>query len=113
MVSSLPSHVNAASLWAMKFSVCSTVSADRDLDSYSAREQKLILDTVERFLTVDADIATRRRKPLRPNPNAPWELTMGRYRVFYEIPQPGLVKLLAIGHKIHNELFIRGNRVEL
>ena len=73
----------------------------------------MILDAVERFLEVDADIETRRRKRLRPNPIAPWELTIGRYRVFYEVPEAGSVKLLALGHKAHNELFIRGRRVEI
>ena len=97
----------------MKFSIRSTPGADQDLDWYSAQEQKMILNTVEKFLHVGADVETRRRKQLRPNPIAPWELTIGRYRVFYEIPESGLVKLLAVGHKVHNELFIRGERVQI
>lgn len=97
----------------MKFSVRSTPSADQDLDWYSAREQKMIIDTVEKFLEVDANVETHRRKRLRQNPIAPWELTIGRYRVFYEIPEAGLVKLLAVGHKVHNDVFIRGQKVEI
>ena len=97
----------------MKSSICSTPSADEDLDWYSAREQKMILDTAEKFLEVDANVETRRRKRLRPNPIAPWELTIGRYRVFYEVPEAGVAKLLAVGHKVHNELFIRGERAEI
>ncbi len=98
---------------AMKFSVRSTSSADQDLDWYTAREQKMIIDTAAKFLEVDAHVETRRRKRLRPNPIASWELTVGRYRVFYEIPESGLVKLLAIGHKVHNDLFIRGRKAQL
>lgn len=32
---------------------------------------------------------------------------------YYEIREEGLVRVLAVGHKIHNELFIRGQRVEI
>ncbi len=97
----------------MKFLIRSTPSADQDLDWYSTREQQMILDTVGKFLGVDADVETRRRKRLRSNPVAPWELTIGRYRVFFEVHEPGTVKLLAVGHKVHNDLFIRGQRAEI
>ena len=97
----------------MRFSIRATPSADRDLDWYSAREQQIILDTIGKHLESDADVETRRRKRLRPNAMAPWELTIGRYRVFYEIREAGLVTLLAVGHKVHNELYIRGQRVEI
>lgn len=73
----------------------------------------MIINTVEKFLEVDANVETHRRKRLRQNPIAPWELTIGRYRVFYEIPEAGLVKLLAVGHKVHNDVFIRGQKVEI
>ena len=49
---------------------------------------------------------------MRPNPLAPWELRIGDYRVFYEIGED-IVRVLAIGHKLHNELFIQGQRVEI
>jgi len=44
---------------------------------------------------------------------APWELRPGDFRVFYEIPEAGVVRVLAIGHKTHGELFIGGRRVEI
>jgi len=62
---------------------------------------------------IDADVETKRRKQLRPNPIAPWELRIGDYRVFYEVPEAGVVRVLAVGDKRHNELFIRGRRVEI
>ncbi len=49
---------------------------------------------------------------MRPIPLTPWELRIGDYRVFYEIRE-GSVRVLAIGHKGHNELFIRGHKVEI
>lgn len=97
----------------MKFDIKFVPSADGDLDHYRAHEQRFILKAVPKFLEVDANIETKKRKQLRPNPLAPWELRIGKYRVFYEIKGERLVRILAIGHKIHNDLFIRGKRVEI
>lgn len=97
----------------MKFDVCFVPSADIDLDQYTAREQAIILDAVEECLEFDADIESKRRKRLRPNPLAPWELRIGDYRIFYEIESGNSVRVLAVGHKSHNELFIRGQRMEI
>jgi len=97
----------------MRFEVKFTRSADGDLDHYTPHEQKMIVDAVSRFLEVDAHVETRRRKRLRPNPLAPWELRLGRYRVFYEVRQETLVRVLAIGHKVHNDMFVRGAKVQL
>ena len=97
----------------VKFEVKLVPSADGDLDYFKAHEQKAILDAISRFLEVDANIETKRRKRLHPNPLAPWELRIGDYRAFYEIKENRLVRVLAIGHKEHNELFIRGERVEI
>lgn len=97
----------------MKFRVRFVPSADEDLDYYEARVQQIILDGIGTFLEVDADVTGKRRKQLRPNPLAPWELRIGDYRVFYEIKPDGLVRVLAVGHKTHNDLLIRGERVEL
>ena len=97
----------------MKFEVKLVPSADGDLDYFKAHEQKAIIDAISKFLEVDADVETKRKKRLRPNPLAPWELRIGDYRAFYEIKGDRLVRVLAIGHKQHNELFIRGERIEI
>ncbi len=97
----------------MKYDFRFIHSADEDLDYYEVRQQKIILDAIEKFLRFDADVESKRRKQLRPNPLAPWELRIGDFRVFYEIRDEGLIRVLAVGHKVHNELFIRGRRVEL
>jgi len=97
----------------MKFEVRLVPSADKDLDHYGAREQAIILESIATFLGTDANVETKKRKPLRPNPLAPWELRIGEYRVFYEVREPTLVRVLAVGHKDHNELFIRGQRIEI
>ena len=97
----------------VKFQVKLVPSADGDLDYFKMHEQKAILDAISRFLEVDANVESTRRKRLRPNPLAPWELRIGDFRVFYEIKGDRLVRVLAIGHKERNELFIRGERIEI
>jgi mRNA-degrading endonuclease RelE of RelBE toxin-antitoxin system len=96
----------------MRFDVEFVPSADQDLESYSVREQRIILDAVAEFLETDANVETKRRKQMRANPLAPWELRIGDYRVFYEIRE-GRVRVLAIGHKVHNELFIQGQKFNI
>jgi mRNA-degrading endonuclease RelE of RelBE toxin-antitoxin system len=96
----------------MKFEVSFTPSADEDLACYRTYQQKIIARGISRFLEVDAHVETRRRKQLRPESLAPWELRLGHYRLFYEI-RGSSVRILAIGHKEHNDLFIRGEKVEL
>ncbi|MGH7843664.1 MAG: type II toxin-antitoxin system RelE family toxin [Candidatus Binatia bacterium] len=58
---------------------------------------------------------TRNRKPLRPNPLAPWELRVGFLRVFYEVDEVGtdLVNVLAIGIKTGNRLTVAGKEIEI
>ncbi len=97
----------------MKFEVKFVRSADSDVASYAAHERRLILDGIGRYLEVDADVETRKRKRLWPNPLAPLELRIGTYRVFYEIRDNSVVRVLAVGHKEHNDLYIRGRKVEL
>lgn len=58
---------------------------------------------------------TRNRKPLRPNPVAPWELRVGHLRVFYEVvgADGGVVRILAVGRKQRNVLTIGGEEIQL
>ncbi len=97
----------------MTFEVKIVPSAETDLETYEIREQRIILDAISEFLEADPDLESKRRRQLRPNPLAPWELRIGDYRIFYEIREERLVRVLAIGHKVHNTLFIRGQRVEI
>jgi mRNA-degrading endonuclease RelE of RelBE toxin-antitoxin system len=97
----------------MEFFIRLTDSAFEDLDYFRKKERRLIADGIALFLTRDADVETRRRKPLRPNPLAPWELRIDDYRVFYDFEGDNGVKIVAVGHKEHNDLYIRGIKVEL
>lgn len=49
---------------------------------------------------------------LRPNLVAVWELREGVYRVFYALEEQQ-VKIVAVGYKEHNQLYIRGKKVTL
>jgi mRNA-degrading endonuclease RelE of RelBE toxin-antitoxin system len=87
-------------------------SAEDDLAWYRKTEQQLIYDTTIRLLRHEADVETKKRRRLRSNPLAPWELRLGKYRVFYEVAGD-VVRILAVGHKEHDQLFVRGVRVKL
>jgi len=71
----------------MRFDVTLVESADDDLSHYRKPERLVILDGIARMLEQDADQESRKRKRLRPNALAPWELRIGDFRVFYEIPE--------------------------
>ena len=97
----------------MKYKIDIRNSANDDLLYYDTFEQRIIVKAILEYLQFDANIETRKRKQLRSNPIAPWELKVGKYRIFYEFTEGQKVKILAIGHKEHNELFIRGRKVQI
>ena len=79
------------------------------------RQQRVVLDTVDRQLLHQPNKETRNRKPMRPNPVAPWELRIGDLRVYYEAkdePEP-TVTILAIGIKERDQVRIGGERIKL
>jgi mRNA-degrading endonuclease RelE of RelBE toxin-antitoxin system len=60
-------------------------------------------------------VETRNKKPMRPNPVAPWELRIGNFRVYYEISEEpeATVTILAIGVKERNRVQIGGEIIKL
>ena len=87
----------------------------------TAAERSLLLDTIREQLSDEPLVETRKRKPLRPNPLAPWELRVGPLRAFYEVlprereleKAADVVYVLAIGKKERNVLRIAGEVVEI
>ena len=72
----------------------------------------IVLDRVERQLRHEPTTETRNRKPMRPNPIAPWELRIQNLRVYYDVedePEPR-VYVRAVGIKKRNQVWI-GNEV--
>ncbi len=83
------------------------------------KHHSLIRREIERRLRWDADVEAANRKPLRPPAalGTAWECRFGprnRFRVFYDIDQQGrIVKILAIGEKRRNPLWVGGEEFEL
>lgn len=91
-----------------------TEDAHADLGWYRAFERKAILSGIKEQLRHEPLRETKNRKPLRDNPLAPWGLRVGKYRVSYHVLQPeGVVSVVAIGHKEHNILLVRGQEAKL
>lgn len=99
----------------MAYSVEFAESVKEQLQALPARQRALLLDSIEQQLVHEPLTETRNRKPLRPNPIAPWELRVGNLRVFYDVvaEEPNVVRVLAIGEKKGNKLFIAGKEVQL
>jgi len=86
----------------------------RHLRAVEARYHSSIQTAIEAQLLHEPDVETRNRKPLkRPvSFGADWELRLGpdnRFRVFYQVNAQGReVRVLAVGVKDRNKLFIGG-----
>ncbi len=89
------------------------------LDAIERKYHRLIEKTIDEQLTYTPKQETRNRKPLeRPTTfGATWELRFGdknRFRVFYEVKSvERVVRILAIGVKERNRLFIGGKEIQI
>ncbi len=99
----------------MAYEVRFAESAKAHLKALTAQQRRKVLEAVETQLTHEPLNETRNRKPLRPNPLAPWELRIGKLRVFYDVAEtePKSVYIVAIGEKRGSKLFIGGKEIEL
>ena len=90
-------------------------SVKGQLRQLTARDRALLFDEIEKQFPHEPLLETRNRKPLRPNPIAPWELRVGELRVFYEVAEgePARVRILAIGEKRGNSLWIGSKEVQI
>ena len=99
----------------MPYTIEFAESVEDHFRTLTARERTTTLAAVERQLMHEPLRETRNRKPLRPNPIAPWELRVGELRVFYEVvgSVSGVVRVLAVGRKRRNVLMIGGKEIRL
>lgn len=89
--------------------------AEEHLRFLTARQRVTVLDGVDEQLTYQPTVETRNRKPMRPNPLAPWELRIGSLRVYYDVeeePEP-LVSIRAVGIKDRNRVRIGKEVIKL
>lgn len=89
--------------------------AEEHLRALTVREQAIVLDTADKQLRHQPTRETRNRKPMRPNPVAPWELRVGNLRVYYDVeeqPEP-VVYIRAVGVKERNRVRIGKEVIEL
>ncbi len=89
--------------------------AEDHLKALTARQCAIVLDTVDEQLGHEPTVETKNRKPMRPNPLAPWELRIGSLRVYYDVEEEPmkLVEVRAVGIKRRNQLRIGGEVIEL
>jgi mRNA-degrading endonuclease RelE of RelBE toxin-antitoxin system len=85
------------------------------LRALTARQRRTVFDSVDRQLTHQPNVETKNRKPMRPNPIAPWELRVGILRVYDDIEeQPEQrVTVVAVGKKLRNRVVIGGEEMEI
>jgi len=90
-------------------------AAEEHLRHLTARQQAIVLDAIDEQLTRQPTVETRHRKPMRPNPLAPWELRVGDFRVYYDVEEEpeAMVLIRAIGWKERNRVHIGGEVVDL
>jgi mRNA-degrading endonuclease RelE of RelBE toxin-antitoxin system len=79
----------------MAYTIEFAQSVKEQLRALTARQRATVLGSTERQLFHWPLVETNNRKPLRPNPIAPWELRIGDLRVFYEVAadEPDTVRI--------------------
>ena len=99
----------------MAYEIAFADAVKAHLQVLTAGQRATVLDAIERRLLNEPMAETRNRKPLRPNPIAPWELRVGTLRVFYDVNEgpPPTVRVLAVGVKDRNVLRIGGQEIQL
>lgn len=98
----------------MAYEIQYSPDAEGHLRGLTARQRSTVLDSVEEQLGHQPLTETRNRKPMRPNPVAPWELRIGDLRVYYDVGEEGgLVYVRAVGVKDRNTVRIGGEVLEL
>src|SRR5215470_4224930 len=99
----------------MPYRIAYSPDAEEHLRLLTARQQAIVLDTVDEQLVHQPTLETRNRKPMRPNPLAPWELRIGNLRVYYDVEdtREPKVYIRAVGVKERNRVRIAGVIFEL
>lgn len=92
-----------------------TAEARDHLHGLAVRERAMVLDAAREQLAHEPSRPTRNRKPMRPNPLAPWVLRVGHLRVYYEVTERPVpcVTIRAVGVKVRERVLIGGVEIDL
>ena len=99
----------------MAYRIDYSPTTDEHLRVLTARQHAMVFDGVDEQLEHEPGVETRNRKPMRPNPLAPWELRIEELRVYYEIEElpEQVVTIVAVGVKDRNRVLIGGKEIKL
>ena len=97
----------------MPYEIHFVASTKRQLLALTVPERTRVVAAIEDQLSHGPTVETRNRKRLRPNPLAPWELRVGKARVFYDVQESAKVTILAIGTKKGEKLYIEDEEIRL
>ena len=99
----------------MAYRIDYSPAIDEHLRVLTARQRAVVFDGVDEQLEHEPGVETRNRKPMRPNPLAPWELRIEELRVYYEIEElpEQVVTIVAVGVKDRNRVLIGGKEIKL
>ncbi len=117
----IPMDFDAIRAHCVPYRIDYSPAAEDHLRALTARQRAIVFDTIDEQLKDQPAVETRNRKPMRPNPLAPWELRIGDLRVYYDVqgaseveePSESRVFILAVGIKDRNRLIIGGEEVKL
>jgi mRNA-degrading endonuclease RelE of RelBE toxin-antitoxin system len=91
-----------------------TSEAIEDLAAFRKFDRVRVVAAMEAQLTQEPTTEARNRKQLRPNQLAEWALRIDEFRVFYDVlKDEAIVKVVAVGMKRGNQLYLRGEKFEL
>ena len=109
----LPRHGGGNS--SLAYEIEYSPEAEQHLRLLTTRDRAIVLDAVDERLAHEASVETTNRRPMRPNPVAPWELRIGDLRVYYDISEEPdkIVYVRAIGVKERNTVRIGGEEIRL
>ncbi len=78
------------------FEIEFTPESSDDLEFFKKHEQVEIIEEIETQLSYEPTFETKKRKRLRPNEIAEWELRIGKFRIFYNVEKKSLWSVLKL-----------------
>jgi mRNA-degrading endonuclease RelE of RelBE toxin-antitoxin system len=85
------------------------------LKRLAARGRVCVVDAIDAHLSFQPTAVTKHRKLLRRNPLYPWQLSVGVFRIYYDVVDvpERMVRILALGVKQGNRLRIGDEEIKL